>query len=107
MRLTGYGRRRGSKKLGSTCPGGEIGRRKGLKILFPATGVWVQVPPRAPKFFERNRCPDTMLDRNRRSHQSSDSLHASVRCVQSVANMETVTQGLSDIGPLESARTVA
>ncbi len=31
-----------------TCPGGEIGRRKGLKIPFPATGVWVQVPPRAP-----------------------------------------------------------
>jgi hypothetical protein len=29
-------------------PGGEIGRRKGLKILFPARGVWVQVPPRAP-----------------------------------------------------------
>ncbi len=30
------------------CPGGETGRRKGLKILFPATGVRVQFPPRAP-----------------------------------------------------------
>ncbi len=30
------------------CPGGEIGRRKGLKILFRASGVRVQVPPRAP-----------------------------------------------------------
>ena len=36
--------------LESICPGGEIGRRKGLKILFPATGVWVQVPPRAPDY---------------------------------------------------------
>ena len=34
----------------SKCPGGEIGRRKGLKILFLATGVWVQVPPRALYF---------------------------------------------------------
>ena len=34
--------------LFSTSPGGETGRRKGLKILFPATGVRVQVPPRAP-----------------------------------------------------------
>ena len=33
--------------LFSTCPGGETGRRKGLKILFPATEVWVRVPPRA------------------------------------------------------------
>lgn len=32
----------------SICPGGEIGRRKGLKILFPATEVRVQFPPRAP-----------------------------------------------------------
>lgn len=32
----------------STSPGGEIGRRKGLKILFRASGVRVQVPPRAP-----------------------------------------------------------
>ena len=31
-----------------SSPGGEIGRRKGLKILFLATGVWVQFPPRAP-----------------------------------------------------------
>src|ERR1019366_5328823 len=30
------------------CPGGEIGRRNGLKIRFPATGVRVQFPPRAP-----------------------------------------------------------
>ena len=30
------------------CPGGETGRRNGLKIRFPATGVRVQVPPRAP-----------------------------------------------------------
>ena len=29
-------------------PGGEIGRRKGLKILFLAREVRVQVPPRAP-----------------------------------------------------------
>jgi SAM-dependent methyltransferase len=29
-------------------PGGEIGRRKGLKILFAARRVRVQVPPRAP-----------------------------------------------------------
>lgn len=34
---------------GTSRPGGEIGRRKGLKILFPETGVRVQVPPRAPK----------------------------------------------------------
>jgi hypothetical protein len=32
----------------SKCPGGEIGRRNGLKIRFPATGVRVQFPPRAP-----------------------------------------------------------
>jgi hypothetical protein len=32
------------------CPGGEIGRRNGLKIRFPATGVRVQFPPRAPIF---------------------------------------------------------
>lgn len=32
----------------TTCPGGEIGRRKGLKILFAARRVRVQVPPRAP-----------------------------------------------------------
>jgi hypothetical protein len=30
------------------CPGGEIGRRRGLKILFLETGVRVQFPPRAP-----------------------------------------------------------
>jgi hypothetical protein len=30
-------------------PGGEIGRRKGLKILFAARRVRVQVPPRAPE----------------------------------------------------------
>src|SRR5262249_31795412 len=34
--------------LFSTCPGGEIGRRKGLKILFSARRVWVQTPPGAP-----------------------------------------------------------
>ena len=28
-------------------PGGEIGRHAGLKILFPAMGVRVQVPPGA------------------------------------------------------------
>ena len=39
----------------SMCPGGEIGRRKGLKILFPATGVWVQFPPRAP-IIPRHEC---------------------------------------------------
>ncbi len=32
----------------TASPGGEIGRRKGLKILFRASGVRVQVPPRAP-----------------------------------------------------------
>ncbi len=32
-------------------PGGETGRRKGLKILFAARRVRVQVPPRAPKPF--------------------------------------------------------
>ena len=31
-----------------TCPGGETGRRNGLKIRFPATGVRVRFPPRAP-----------------------------------------------------------
>jgi hypothetical protein len=36
----------------SMCPGGEIGRRNGLKIRFPATGVWVQFPPRAPFYFQ-------------------------------------------------------
>ncbi len=40
-------------------PGGEIGRRKGLKILWRATSVWVQVPPRAPHFrFEIRRLGD-------------------------------------------------
>ncbi len=34
--------------LDSMRPGGETGRRKGLKILFPATGVRVRFPPRAP-----------------------------------------------------------
>jgi hypothetical protein len=29
------------------CPGGETGRRNGLKIRFPATGVRVRFPPRA------------------------------------------------------------
>src|SRR5215469_11483093 len=43
----GRGKERGSS-LESTSPGGEIGRRKGLKILWEATPVWVQVPPRAP-----------------------------------------------------------
>jgi hypothetical protein len=32
----------------STCPGGEIGRRNGLKIRFSARRVRVQFPPRAP-----------------------------------------------------------
>jgi hypothetical protein len=32
----------------ASSPGGETGRRKGLKILFPATGVRVRFPPRAP-----------------------------------------------------------
>jgi hypothetical protein len=27
-------------------PGGGTGRHAGLKILFPATGVWVQLPSR-------------------------------------------------------------
>ena len=40
----------------SMCPGGEIGRRKGLKILFRASGVWVQVPPRAPEFSQFDSC---------------------------------------------------
>jgi hypothetical protein len=39
--------RRGER--GIYCPGGEIGRRKGLKILWGATLVRVQVPPRAPE----------------------------------------------------------
>ena len=39
--------RRGERS--SCCPGGEIGRRKGLKILWGATLVRVQVPPRAPE----------------------------------------------------------
>ena len=30
------------------CPGGEIGRHAGLKILFAAMQVRVQVPPGAP-----------------------------------------------------------
>ena len=42
--------------LDSMCPGGETGRRKGLKILFPATGVRVQVPPRAPNARESLIC---------------------------------------------------
>jgi hypothetical protein len=44
-----------TSRLEATGPGGEIGRRKGLKILFPATGVWVQVPPRAPSFLQLNQ----------------------------------------------------
>ena len=31
-----------------TRPGGEIGRRTGLKILRPSSAMRVQVPPRAP-----------------------------------------------------------
>ena len=42
------------------CPGGETGRRNGLKIRFSVRRVWVQVPPRAPVldcFFQRKiRC---------------------------------------------------
>ena len=41
-------RRRRASHPDGPCPGGETGRRKGLKILFPATGVWVRFPPRAP-----------------------------------------------------------
>src|SRR5579871_4943526 len=42
---------RGKRRWYRSCtgPGGEIGRRKGLKILWRATSVWVQVPPRAPR----------------------------------------------------------
>ncbi len=45
-----FHRQRGPNRLlqASASPGGEIGRRKGLKILFRASGVRVQVPPRAP-----------------------------------------------------------
>src|SRR4051794_29996077 len=42
----------------SPCPGGEIGRRNGLKIRFSARRVRVQFPPRAPfflKLIERGR----------------------------------------------------
>lgn len=41
----------GAKRLFSMCPGGETGRRKGLKILFAVRRVRVQVPPRAPADF--------------------------------------------------------
>src|SRR5579875_2124078 len=37
-----------STMMNEKRPGGEIGRRKGLKILFAARRVRVQVPPRAP-----------------------------------------------------------
>src|ERR1700689_1263629 len=47
-KFAGSGGRGSVTYLFSISPGGEIGRRKGLKILFPATGVWVQVPPWAP-----------------------------------------------------------
>ncbi len=36
-------------------PGGETGRRKGLKILFHESGVRVQVPPRAPDQIHRRK----------------------------------------------------
>lgn len=37
---------------GMARPGGEIGRRNGLKIRFSARGVRVQVPPRAPALIQ-------------------------------------------------------
>src|SRR5580698_649418 len=37
------------RRLTSACPGGEIGRRNGLKIRFSARRVRVQFPPRAPR----------------------------------------------------------
>ena len=37
------------------CPGGETGRRNGLKIRFSVRKVWVQVPPRAPKYLVYNQ----------------------------------------------------
>jgi hypothetical protein len=50
----GSGHRAQSVGIGITpvynqsSPGGETGRRKGLKIPFSVRRVWVQVPPRAP-----------------------------------------------------------
>jgi integrase len=38
-----------------SSPGGETGRRNGLKIRFPAMGVRVQVPPRAPSLIRWNQ----------------------------------------------------
>ncbi len=43
-----YNEADGTQQRDGLCPGGEIGRRKGLKILWWATTVWVQFPPRAP-----------------------------------------------------------
>ena len=37
------------KRIKHSCPGGEIGRRAGLKILLAAMSVRVQVPPGAHK----------------------------------------------------------
>jgi hypothetical protein len=48
------------------CPGGEIGRRNGLKIRFSARRVRVQVPPRAPLPFKKSRCSAFVTHRRRR-----------------------------------------
>src|SRR5579862_4133860 len=61
-----HGVGRGRSYLFSPCPGGETGRRKGLKILFPATGVWVQFPPRAPTLTSLRNCSDLAGDGSRR-----------------------------------------
>jgi hypothetical protein len=37
-----------SRRDATQSPGGEIGRRNGLKIRFLVRGVRVQFPPRAP-----------------------------------------------------------
>ena len=53
--------------------GGEIGRRNGLKIRFPATGVRVQFPPRAPSFKGFNLAVETRA--LRRVGQLVNALH--------------------------------
>ena len=52
-----------------TCPGGEIGRRKGLKILFSVRRVWVQVPPRAPGYESSGAGYQTSPSQNNTSYR--------------------------------------
>ena len=63
-------------------PGGEIGRRKGLKILWRATSVWVQVPPRAPVALST----DLLEPRCAGHHAASGSIQLYDECSRAVVS---------------------